>query len=195
MWKNISAAICLMLYSALSLAGCREWLPLQIQEKTSRLKQKESSPDAFWRTCEVRSKAYVLPAAKRVRVLNLAPEGLGERLQAGQWIQHIESIAQRSVAQNIHTLRFYALSHYYVTPQYHDLMRPGSIARTEEEDSQTFHQARYDAHPFSWSALIKEQLQSMPGFSHAQVPLLLHRFTLTQDKPLMRWFSAAGLPG
>lgn len=146
-------------------------------------------------------------SVRRWHEMDIAPGDQVAISLAGQGIPRIDSVVWRSVARDKPVPpqpRFNSLSCFYATmecdEQFIARLAWLSSAKALGIDGvgkglwRTLHQAHHFEHLFSWLSLTKEQLQATPGISPARALQLWHRFTLTQDKPLVRWLSALGIP-
>lgn len=144
---------------------------------------------------------------RRWQELDIAP---GDRLAvslAGQGIPRIDSVVWRSLVRDKPAPpepRYHSLSCFYFTPDCHEQFIARlvwlSSAKALDIDGpgeglwRTLHQTHRFEHLFSWLALTREQLQATPGISPVRGLQLWHRFSLTKEKPFIRWLAALGIP-
>lgn len=104
MWKKAGIAICLMLYSALSLAICPVWSPSQAREEVSRLEQQLTRwNNDYWRqgASEVSDEVYDQLSAKLIqwqRCFNLEPGHRTASLPGGSVMHPVAHTGVRKLA-------------------------------------------------------------------------------------------------
>ncbi|WLI78985.1 NAD-dependent DNA ligase LigB [Kosakonia sp. H02] len=146
-------------------------------------------------------------SVRRWQELDIAPGDNIAISLAGQGIPRIDRVVWRSLVRERSVppaSRFTPLSCFYVAPDCHEQFIARlvwlSSAKALDLDGlgesgwRMLHQTHHFEHLFSWLTLTKEQLQATPGISPARGLQLWHRFSLTREKPFIRWLNALSTP-